>query len=108
MAAAAALAVLEIVDQPALLRGVREVGAGLRDGLLEIDGVREVRGRGLMVGVGLAAGLDAHRLASLLLDAGLVVNVPEPGSLRLLPPLVIGEAEVGQALEAITGAIRRL
>jgi acetylornithine/N-succinyldiaminopimelate aminotransferase len=108
MAAVAALAVLDIVDQPALLRGVREVGARLRDGLLEIDGVREVRGRGLMVGVGLAAGLDAHRLASLLLDAGLVVNVPEPGSLRLLPPLLIGEAEVGQALEAITGAIRQL
>ena len=51
--AAAALAVLEIIDQPELLRRVRELGLQLRDGLLALPGVREVRGRGLMVGVGL-------------------------------------------------------
>ena len=53
VASAAALAVLEIVDDPALLRSVRELGAQLREGLLAHDGVREVRGRGLMAGVGL-------------------------------------------------------
>ena len=58
VASAAALAVLEIVDDPALLRSVRELGAQLREGLLALDGVREVRGRGLMVGVGLE---DGHR-----------------------------------------------
>ena len=58
VACAAALAVLEIVDDPALLRGVRELGAQLREGLLALDGVREVRGRGLMLGVGLE---DGHR-----------------------------------------------
>jgi acetylornithine/succinyldiaminopimelate/putrescine aminotransferase len=108
IAAAAALAVLDLVDQPALLRGVREVGARLRDGLIAIDGVREVRGKGMMVGVGLESDIDAPRLAALLLEGGLVVNVPEPGSLRLLPPLLIGEAEVGEALEAIAAAIPRL
>ena len=59
VAAAAALAVLDIVDDPALLRGVRELGARLRDGLLALDGVAEVRGRGLMIGVGLEDGIDA-------------------------------------------------
>ena len=108
VAAAAGLAVLDIVDEPALLRRVRELGAQLRDGLLEIDGIGEVRGRGLMTGVGLEAGLDAHRVAALALEGGLVVNVPEPGSLRLLPPLVIGEAEIDEALAALAGAIGRL
>ena len=53
LASVAALAVLEIVDDAALLRGVREQGAKLRDDLLALDGVEAVRGRGLMLGVGL-------------------------------------------------------
>ena len=103
LAATAALAVLEIVDEPELLRAVREIGGQLCDALLELDGVREVRGRGLMLGVGLDPDLDAARLAAALLEAGLIVNVPEPGTLRLLPPLIIGEAEVAQAVDAFAG-----
>ena len=64
VAAAAALAVLDIVDDPALLRAVRERGGRLREGLAALDGVREVRGRGLMIGVGLEDGPrlgDDHR-----------------------------------------------
>ena len=55
VAAAAALAVLEIVDDPELLRRVRELGATLRE-RLEASTGREVRGRGLMIGVGLEDG----------------------------------------------------
>ena len=87
VAAAAALAVLEIVDDPDLLRGVRERGGEFRDSLLSLEGVREVRGRGLMLGVGLEPGIDAAAVGADLLERGLVVNVPEPGTLRLLPPL---------------------
>jgi predicted acetylornithine/succinylornithine family transaminase len=92
VASAAALAVLEIVDDPVLLRSVRELGASLREQLLALDGIPEVRGRGLMLGVGLDDGIDAAALGADLLDRGLVVNVPEAGTLRLLPPLTI-EAE---------------
>ena len=107
LAATAALTVLDIVDQPDLLRGVRDLGSRLREGLVEQDGVREVRGRGLMLGVGLESGLDAGWLSAALLEAGLVVNVPEPGTLRLLPPLIIGEQEVAVALEALAGVFAR-
>jgi len=100
--AAAALAVLEIVDDPALLRGVRELGTTICDALLALDGVREVRGRGLMIGVGLEQGIDAAAIAAGLLERGLVVNVPEPGTLRLLPPLML---EADQA-ELAVGLIR--
>jgi len=60
-----------------------------------------VRGRGLMVGAGLADGLDPAGIASRALDAGLVLNVPAPATLRFLPPLVISEAEVDKALEIL-------
>jgi predicted acetylornithine/succinylornithine family transaminase len=99
--AAAALAVTDVVDDPALLRGVRELGAALRDGLLALDGVREVRGRGLMLGVGLEQGLEAAAIGADLLDRGLVVNVPEPGTLRLLPPLTLDSSQASTAVALI-------
>jgi acetylornithine/N-succinyldiaminopimelate aminotransferase len=103
--AAAALAVLGIVDDPALLRQVRERGASLREGLLALDGVREVRGRGLMLGAGLEAGIDATTLGAELLERGLVVNVPEPGTLRLLPPLTVDPAQIERAVALIEAAL---
>jgi predicted acetylornithine/succinylornithine family transaminase len=98
---AAALAVLDLVDDPALLRRVRELGAGLRESLLALDGVVEVRGRGLMLGVGLAGGIDAAAVAAALLERGLIVNVPEPGTLRLLPPLTVDSAQIEHAVALI-------
>ena len=105
MACVAALAVLGIVDDPALLRRVRELGARLRDDLLALDGVREVRGRGLMLGVGLVDGLDAAAIGADLLERGLVVNVPEPGTLRLLPPLTIDTDQVARAVATIEASL---
>ena len=55
---------------------VGPLGDRLRAGLAAIDGVDEVRGRGLMVGLTLAEGLDAAAIASRALELGLVINVP--------------------------------
>jgi acetylornithine/N-succinyldiaminopimelate aminotransferase len=106
IAARAALAVLEAIDDPELLSRVRELGERFRNGLGELHGIAEVRGRGLMVGVGLANGLDASDVAARALDAGLVINAPAQGMLRFLPPLVIGEWDVGEALEKLGSALR--
>lgn len=102
---AAALAVLDIVDDAALLRGVRERGAALRQALLEADGVSEVRGRGLMLGVGLESGIDAAKVGGELLERGLIVNVPEPGTLRLLPPLTVDSAQIERAAGLISESL---
>ena len=82
------------------------IGSSLRDGLAALDGVTEVRGRGLMVGVGLAEDLDAAAVGAAALAAGLVINVPGERMLRLLPPLIIDEADVAEALERLATAIR--
>jgi acetylornithine/N-succinyldiaminopimelate aminotransferase len=105
VATAAALAVLDVVDDPALLRAVRERGTQLRAGLEALDGVRETRGRGLMVGVGLAEGVDAAAVGADLLRRGLVVNVPAPGTLRLLPPLVVNPEQVERAVGLIAESL---
>jgi acetylornithine/N-succinyldiaminopimelate aminotransferase len=101
IAAAAALAALEVIDDPELLRRVRSLGAGFMERLAGLDGIAEVRGRGLMVGVSLDDGLDAADVALRALEAGAVINVPGPGMLRFLPPLVIGEEEVDFAIDIL-------
>ncbi len=101
VATAAALAVLDLVDDPVLLRQVRELGAYLCEKLDALDGVSGTRGRGLMVGVGLEQGIDAATVGSDLLERGLVVNVPRPETLRLLPPLVIDSDHVDLAVDLI-------
>src|SRR4051794_5861114 len=101
VATAAAIAVLDIVDDPVLLRQVRELGAYLCERLKALDGVAEIRGRGLIVGVGLEQGIDAAAVGSDLLERGLVVNAPRPDTLRLLPPLVIDSDHVDLAVGLI-------
>jgi acetylornithine/N-succinyldiaminopimelate aminotransferase len=103
--AIAALAALDVLGEPALLRRVRELGERFAHGLRSTDGIEEVRGRGLIVGAELAHGLDADAVAARALDGGLVINVPAPGTLRFLPPLIIEEAEVDEALELLGAAL---
>jgi acetylornithine/N-succinyldiaminopimelate aminotransferase len=105
LASVAALAVLEIVDDAALLRGVRERGGRLREALLALDGVEQVRGRGLMLGVALSEGIDAAAVGADLLQRGLIVNVPEPGTLRLLPPLTVDSDQIERAVAMIEAAL---
>ena len=95
VASAAACAVVEAIDD-ALLENVAARGAQLSAGLQKLSGVREVRGRGLLL-----AGLldrDASPVVDECRARGLLVLTAGPDVLRLLPPLVVTEAEVGEAL----------
>jgi acetylornithine/N-succinyldiaminopimelate aminotransferase len=105
VAASAALVALELIDDPQLLDSVRATGERFRAGLAELEAVVEVRGPGLMVGVTLAEGFDAPEVAAAALRERLVLNVPGERMLRFLPPLVIGEAEVDEALEKLGRAL---
>jgi acetylornithine/N-succinyldiaminopimelate aminotransferase len=103
--ASAALVALEVLAGDELLAGVRAMGERFMTGLGELGAVTEVRGRGLMVGVTLADGLDAAAMRDRSLDAGLVINSPGPGMLRFLPPLIVGRDEVDEALEVLGQAL---
>ena len=101
VATSAALAVLDVVDDPALLRRVRERGGELREGLA---GARRRRrgarprpdGRRRPGGGDRRRG-DRRRPAG----RGLVVNVPAPSTLRLLPPLLVESAQIERAVGLI-------
>jgi acetylornithine/N-succinyldiaminopimelate aminotransferase len=98
---AAGLAVLDVIDDEGLLERVRDLGERLRHALADLPGVVEVRGRGLM----LAFELDpAYRpgaadiVVRALREQRLVLNATGPTTVRLLPPLLIDEAQADDAL----------
>ncbi len=102
--AAAALAALELTDDPQLLGAVQDRGRRLADGLVGLPHVVSVRGRGLM----LACELDVPAPAVVsraLLEQRLVVNATGPTTVRLLPPLTIGESEVDEALRRLRAVL---
>ncbi|MCW2999801.1 MAG: acetylornithine aminotransferase apoenzyme [Solirubrobacterales bacterium] len=95
---AAGLAVLDIVADETLLARVRDAGERMTARLAELPHVREVRGRGFMQAIELD-GVDALALVGRgLQEQRLVLNATSPSTLRLLPPLVIGDAELDEAL----------
>jgi acetylornithine/N-succinyldiaminopimelate aminotransferase len=102
--AAAALAALDMTEDPELLSGVRELGLRLAAGLEALPYVVSVRGRGLM----LACELDVPAPAVVrraLLSERLIVNATGPTTVRLLPPLIVSEADIDDALERLGAAL---
>ena len=105
VAAAAALAVLDILDDNALA-AVREKGAYLRNAIesLDLPCLGATRGMGLMIGVEVREPYTNKELAAKLIDAGLLVLTAGPG-LRLLPPLVITKEEMDEGVAMMKDAL---
>ena len=102
--ARAALAALELTDDRRLLDRVCELGARLAAGAQELPHVLGVRGRGLM----LACEVDVPApevVRHALLEQRLVVNATGPTTVRLLPPLILSEAEVDEGLRRLGAAL---
>ncbi len=104
----AALAVLDVLrseklDQRAALLGERMLG-GLRQALAQTLGVKDIRGKGLMLAVELDR--PCKQLMQNALDAGLIINVTAEKVVRLLPPLIISDSEADQIVAAVSQLIR--
>ena len=98
LAARAALEALDICSDPQLLANVIRLGEHFAGALTQVPYVREVRGRGLMLAIDLADGVDAAAIARrALLEQRLVVNATGPGTIRLEPPLIVSEEELDEA-----------
>lgn len=92
---AAAEAVLGVIDD-AFLADVRRKGEAFAERLHAVDGVAEVRGRGLMLAAVLERDVAKETVAAAL-DKGLIINAPTPGVVRFTPPLVITDDELEAA-----------
>lgn len=105
--ARAALEALAILSDPDLLAASRDRGEEIREGLAGHAAVSGVRGRGLMLGVALAEGVDSREVAAAALASGLVVNAPNPETIRLLPPLTISAEETARGVSSLREALDR-
>jgi predicted acetylornithine/succinylornithine family transaminase len=101
---AAALAALDVLLDEALPARVQALGELVRERLATLPHVVEVRGRGLMIGFDLD--VDAPEVVRrALLEQHLIVNATGPVTVRLLPPLVIGESEVEDCVERLRAVL---
>ena len=102
----AVLTEMQAMDAPA---AARRLGGALRDRLLRIDGVDNVRGRGLLLAAELSeearAGRSAKDVASACLDRGLVVNGVTPTALRLAPPFVVSTEHLAEGCSILAGVL---
>jgi acetylornithine/N-succinyldiaminopimelate aminotransferase len=94
--------VLSRIDE-GFLSEVRRKGELFKERLLGMDGVAEVSGIGLMIGVSLA-GADAKQVAAACLKRGLLVLTAKE-KIRFLPPLIIADEEIGEGLDIFAEAI---
>ncbi|MCZ4097568.1 acetylornithine transaminase [Streptomyces sp. So13.3] len=108
---AAALAVLDTIAADGILDNVKRQGDRLRHGIEALGHplVDHVRGAGLLLGIVLTEPL-APQVQQAAQDAGLLVNAAVPDTVRLAPPLILGDDEVEvflQALPAVLDAVHR-
>jgi acetylornithine/N-succinyldiaminopimelate aminotransferase len=108
LACSAAGAVLDALEQGALPARAAELGerilSGLRDALDGVDGVVDLRGRGLMLGIELDR--PCAELVNLALADGLLINVTAERVVRLLPPLILDDAEADQVASTVARLVR--
>jgi acetylornithine aminotransferase len=101
LACAAALAVLEVIEDEHLLAHATDMGDYLRTKLLAHADAEEIRGRGLMVGIKYDFPIKDVRDRLLSEHHIFVGNASDPTVLRLLPPLNITKAEIDRFLQAL-------
>ncbi|MFD7540399.1 acetylornithine transaminase [Streptomyces sp. NPDC059819] len=106
VACAAGLAVLDVLAADGALDRVKSTGEKLRAGIEALGHplVSHVRGAGLLLGIVLNEPL-APQVQQAAQDAGFLVNAPAPDVVRLMPPLIIGDAEVDAFLRALPGVL---
>ena len=89
---AAGLAAINEIEKKALNERALELGEFLKSELLKIEGVQDVRGRGLLLGIVLEQEW-AKEIANYLMAKGVLVNAPNSNTIRIAPPLIVTKTE---------------
>ena len=108
LACTAALTTLATIESEGLMAHAEKLGAALRqsfaDALADTAGIVAIRGQGLMIGIELDR--PCAELVTKGLEAGLLINVTAEKVVRLLPALVLSEAEAKELVERLSALIR--
>lgn len=107
LACAAAVAVLEVIAQEKLIENSAKIGGYLLQELPKINkGVKEVRGRGLMIGIELEFSSEAVRKKLLFEHKIFTGSAHDPQTIRLLPPLTLAQEHADRFLESFVAVMK--
>jgi acetylornithine aminotransferase len=88
IACAAANAVLDVIESKKLMQSAKIFEKKIKKSLSDVPGISEVRGRGLLLGIELTKPI-AKKVATLMLEAGVIVNAASDQTIRIAPPLIV-------------------
>ena len=106
LACTAALAVMDVMEQEGLVENAHVVGSYLLQELSKLKGIKEVRGRGLMIGMEFEEPIKELRL-TLLKEQHVFTGVSGTNVIRLLPPLCLSKAEADLFIERFTNIVKQ-
>ena len=106
LACTAALAVMDVMEKEGLVENAHVVGSYLLQELSKLKGIKEVRGRGLMIGMEFEEPIKELRL-NLLKEQHVFTGVSGTNVIRLLPPLCLSKAEADLFLERFTNIVKQ-
>ena len=104
LACAAAIAVLDIMKEENLIENAKSVGAYLMEELRKIPGIKELRGRGLMIGIEFEEPIKEIR-NRLLFEEKVFTGVAGTNTIRLLPPLCLTKEEAAEFITRFRRAL---
>lgn len=106
LATAVANAVLGEIESAGLVENAARRGDELRAAITAIGSplVGDIRGAGLLIGIGLTEPV-APAVSARALELGLIINAPNDTSIRLAPPLIVGDAEIAEFVTLFTSAL---
>lgn len=107
VATAAALAVIETIEKNSLLKRVSEIGLEVMADLAIIEGVKSVRGAGLLIGVEFNQPI-AKKVAEQCQKNGVLVNGNSETVIRIAPPLIVTDKQVAQFLKVFTESVHQV
>ncbi len=101
---------IRIMEEDGLLAHAAQVGEHLRAALQRelgaLKGVKEIRGKGLMLGVDLS--VPCSELMGRAADAGLLISVTAASVIRLVPPLIMSTAEADEVVAILAPLVKQL
>jgi acetylornithine aminotransferase len=107
VAAAAGLAAIGVIEKSRLMTSAKSFEKRLKIKLEAVRGVTEVRGRGLLIGIGLN-GNYAKELTGLLADRGILVNAPSADTIRIAPPMIVTKVQVDKFIAVFTQCMQEV
>ncbi|MBP6147633.1 MAG: acetylornithine transaminase [Candidatus Planktophila sp.] len=107
VATAAALAVIETIESKKLLKRVGDIGTELMVDLALIEGVKSVRGAGLLIGIEFTNPI-AKKVAAKCQKNGVLVNGNSETVIRIAPPLIITDRDVAKFLKVFTESVHEV